>query len=119
MKVFFFLIVCTLIIYANTSSTYCLEKTSASSAYDCQGLAVSTPGGYCCYYRFATEFQGYRQEYSTCAELSPADYNDIWASIQKAKDDAAATGVYLDVYSLDCKSSYLALSLFSLLLFIL
>ena len=120
MKVFFFLIVSTLIIYASTSTSYCLEKNVASSAYDCQGLEVGTLGDHCCYYNFYYyDYTGNRIEYSGCSEISHADYLDIDASIRKGISNYAAQGININVVSLDCKSSYLILNLFSLLLFLL
>ena len=54
-----------------------------------------------------------------CLELTPSDYNDIENYIKNYEENAKQAGATMDIEKLDCKSSYLALTLFSLLLFIL
>ena len=119
MKIVAFLIICSMIIYTNTSSTYCIEKNPATARSDCYDLAVLEPNAHCCFLRYYYLVADYKYEYSLCAELSQADYENIDLSIQKFINDYSTPQYQVNVDTLDCKSSYLAISLLGLLLFVL
>ena len=117
MKLVSFLILCSLIIYINTLS--CTSKESASSSSDCKDLEVESPGDHCCYFKGSAEMAGAKAEFKRCVELTQAEYDKIDETIKKAIEDLAKEGMKMEVDSLDCKSSYIVLSLFSLLLLLL
>ena len=58
MKIFTFLLLCSIIIFINaqySNNTYCKLMVSASSAKDCKDLKVSGSGNHCCYYKLKGE----------------------------------------------------------------
>ena len=116
MKLITFLFLFSLIVYINSEE--CILK-AASSVKDCQGLEKESPDNYCCYLEAKGKGFGIEGEVKACWELRPSEYNDIKNYIKNYEESAKQAGGSLDIKKLDCKSSYLALTLFSLLLFIL
>ena len=117
MKVISFLILCSLIIYINTLQ--CSLKQSANSSKDCKDLELALTGDHCCYFKGSVEVAGASITFNRCVEITQVDYDNIDESIKKAKEESEKEGMKMTVDSLDCKSSYIVLSLFSLLLFLL
>ena len=117
MKVISFLILCSLIIYINTLQ--CLSKDTASSSSDCKDLEVTLTGNHCCYIKASTEYAGAKIEVKRCTEITQTDYDNIDQAIKNAIEESEKAGMKISIDSLDCKSSYIVLSLFSLLLFLL
>ena len=117
MKPFTFLLLCSLIIYINTK--YCYEQKTASSSKDCKDLNVTIPGSHCCYSKSKAEKNGQTEEEKTCEEITDAIYQNIKEYIKTSKKTAEAFGVKVKEYKIDCNSSFLTISLFSLLLFLL
>lgn len=117
MKPFTLLLLCSLIIYINTKN--CEDQNTASSSKDCKDLNVTLQGNHCCYMKSKGEIGGVSSETSTCIEISDAVYQNIKDYIKGQKKAAKAFGAKVKEYKIDCNSSFLAISLFSLLLFLL
>lgn len=113
MKVFIFLILCSFIVYINNSS--CSEKTSASSSSDCKDLETSDSTSHCCYLSFKSSFGNGGE----CVEVIQSAYENIKDYISAMEKAVQIFDSNYSIKKLDCKSSYLTLSLFSLILFIL
>ena len=117
MKPITFLLLCSLIIYINTK--YCHEQKTASSSNDCKDLNVTIQGSHCCYSKSKTEKNGKTEEEKTCQEITDGEYQNIKEYIKASKKFAEAFGTKVKEYKIDCNSSFLTISLFSLLLFLL
>ena len=117
MKVISFLILCSLIIYINTEET--CNKKIGSSSKDCKDTAVQQTGDHCCFMKVSFEIAGQKGEKSGCFEITQSDYDKIDEAIKNMEKEVENAGGKATIDTLDCKSSYIALSLFSLLLFIL
>ena len=118
MKVISFLILCSVIIYVNTAE-FC-GKRSASSSKDCKDLDVYKTGDHCCYLKGSTEELGIKKvEINICWEITQEEYDKIDETIKKLEDEVVSKGGKASIDKLDCKSSYIVLSLFSLILFLL
>ena len=74
MKIFTFLLLCSIIIFINALD--CSEKTSASSFSDCQNLSVSD-GNKCCYFNLNFEYNDVPDGLSSCSELTKDQYENI------------------------------------------
>ena len=74
MKIFTFLLLCSIIIYIN--ALLCYEKTRASSLSDCQKLTV-TDGNKCCFFNYSIELDGEPKAESKCIELRKEEYENI------------------------------------------
>ena len=74
MKIFTFLLLCSIIIYIN--ALYCYEKTRASSLSDCQNLTV-LDGNKCCFFNYSIELNGKPKAESKCIELRKEEYENI------------------------------------------
>ena len=69
MKIFTFLLLCSIIIFINAADEYCEIGVSASSAKDCKDLKLSGSGNHFCYYKVkGKNGDGETQEYKTCME---------------------------------------------------
>ena len=117
MKPITFLLLCSLIIYINTKD--CYDQDTASSSKDCKDLNVTYQGNHCCYLHSKGEVEGVSYENKKCIEITDAAYQNIKEYIKAAKKTAEAFGVKVKEYKIDCNSSFLTISLFSLLLFLL
>ena len=117
MKVISSLILCSLIIYINTEET--CNKKIGSSSKDCKDTAVRETGDHCCYLKASAEIVGQKAEISRCYEITQAEYDKIDETIKNMEKEVENQGGKASIDTLDCKSSYIVLSLFSLLLFIL
>ena len=117
MKPFTFLLLCSLIIYINTID--CDDQETASSSKDCKDLTVTIPGSHCCYYKAKLEISGTTREWKECTEISDEVYKNIKEYIKGTKKAAEVSGGKYKELKIDCNSSFLTISLFSLLLFLL
>jgi hypothetical protein len=117
MKPFTFLLLCSLIIFINTKD--CDDQETASSSKDCKDLTVTIPGSHCCYYKAKYEKSGTTTEDNECQEIPDAIYKKIKDYIKGLKKGAEVSGGKYKELKIDCNSSFLTISLFSLLLFLL
>ena len=117
MKVKSFLIICSLIIYINTTES--CRKHPASSVKDCKDLGLRENGDHCCYLKASAEIGVEKIEVSYCLKITQAEYDKIDETIKEIIGEAEREGGTAKVDTLDCKSSYIVLSLFSLLLLLL
>ena len=116
MKPFTFLLLCSLIIFINSKD--CEDQDTASSSNDCKNLNVTT-GNHCCYLKVKGEIGGVSGEQNTCIEITDEVYQNIKDYINGQKKAGEAFGAKYKEYKIDCNSSFLTISLFSLLLFLL
>ena len=114
MKIYQAIAILILVSYLYTdSSYYCSDSPeSPTKAEDCNKLKAN--GGYCCY----ESGKGFK----TCTGYGPNEYKAIKEMVKLYKkcnyDIGDDCGEDKD-YSIDCKSSYLVLSLLSLILLLL
>ena len=119
MKVISFLILCSVIIYINTQAKTCFSKGEANSSIDCKDMSVIKDGNHCCYLKASSKVGGEKYEASGCWEITQEEYDKIDDTIKKLVEEMEKTGDSVKIETLDCKSSYIVLSLFSLLLLLL
>ena len=122
MKIFTFLLLCSIIIFINAqdSNNYCIFGMPASSSKDCKDLKVSGSGNHCCYYKIKGENEkGKTEEYKTCLEITDEEYNNIDDYIDDRKDAAKKSGGKVKDLDIDCYSSFLTNSLLGIILFLL
>jgi hypothetical protein len=117
LKPFTFLLLCSLIIYINTID--CDDQGSASSSKDCKDLNVTIPGSHCCYLKEKYEISGTTSETKECTEITDLVYQYIKYYIKASKKTVEALGGKYKELKIDCNSSFLTISLYSLLLFLL
>ena len=119
MKIFTFLLLCSIIIFikAADSDKDCYGA-SASSAKDCKDLKLSGSGNHCCYSEAKYEINGKTEKQKICVELTDEEYNNIDDYIDASKE-AAKTYIKVKDLSVDCNSSFLTNSLLGIILFLL
>ena len=115
MKIFTILISILLLIYINTQTiSECLQKlTTGRKTSDCEDLKTTVDSSHCCYYKTKTD----SVETEGCTEVPKASYDDIKKYIKELEEQAKSAK--MKVKKLDCYSSYLTLSLLSLVLLLL
>ena len=118
MKIFTFLLLCSIIIFINAADE-CDFGVSASSSKDCKKLNVSESGNHCCYYKGKVEYNGKTDEQKTCIELTDEEYNNIDDYIDDGKDAVKELGGKVKDLDIDCNSSFLTNSLLGIILFLL
>ena len=121
MKIFTFLLLCSIIIFINAadSDKYC-SGASASSSKDCKDLKVLGSGNHCCYYKTkGKDENGKTQEYKTCLEITDEQYDKIDDYIDYLEEIAEKEGNKIDDLDIDCNSSFLTNSLLGIILFLL
>ena len=122
MKIFTFLLLCSIIIFINAadSDKYC-SGASASSSKDCKDLKVLGSGNHCCYYKVkGKDENGKTQEQKTCLEITDEQYDKIDDYIDYLKDNAEKYGGgKINDIDIDCNSSFLTNSLLGIILFLL
>ena len=101
------------LVYIHSES--CESTKNPSSAKDCQNKEISSSASYCCYIKIKHS----TGEINYCVALTQNLYNNIKST--KNGYEFLYNLVYTDckVKKLDCKSSYLKFSLFSLILLLL
>jgi hypothetical protein len=109
MKFYNIILFASLILYIYSDSA-CNSKTSADKAKDCKDLATSDAEDYCCYAKGKDEN---KQSLSRCVTITKENYNKIKDYIKSLEDKG------YEVKKLDCKSSYLELSVLSIILLLL
>ena len=121
MKIFTFLLLCSIIIFINAadSDKNCTYGMSASSSKDCKDLKVSGSGNHCCYYKIKGESSGVKLDKETCVEITDKQYDNIDDLIDETKDDAKENGGKISELKVDCNSSFLTNSLLGIILFLL
>ena len=118
MKLICFCLLLLSLSYINTA-TECGEEESASSVKDCKDLEISRPDSHCCFLYQKGSYMGQSAEFKACIQLPKELYDNIKDYIKTVEQACKAQGGSCTVKKLDCKSSYLAFSLFSLILLIL
>jgi hypothetical protein len=118
MKIFTFLLLCSIIIFINAAdSDKDCEGASASSAKDCKDLKLSGSGNHCCYSEGKYEYNGKTEKVKICVELTDEEYNNIDDYIDASKE--ANTIFKIKDLDVDCNSSFLTNSLLGIILFLL
>ena len=97
----------------------CAAEASASSINDCKGLELDEGYSYCCYIVEDFEYLGQDFKLHHCGQLTKGQYDDIDYYIDEAEDLAEKTGIDYDELSVDCSSTYIMITLISLILFFL
>ena len=97
------------ILYIYSSSENCFEEDVKSKS-TCHDQTDESAGFYCCYLK--AKFDG--ETGTGCIPLSKAQKDDIGSYIKNMEKASDA-----DVKSLDCKSSFMELGLFSLIFLLL
>ena len=82
-------------------------------------MPVKESWDHCCYFKGSANINGQKIELNQCVELTQTRYDKIDETIKEIIGEAEREGGTAKVDTLDCKSSYIILSLFSLLLFLL
>jgi len=119
MKIFTFLLLCSIIIFINAAdSDKDCNGASASSAKDCKDLKLSGSGNHCCYSEAKVEYNGKTEKLKNCVELTDEEYNNIDDYIDTSKDEAKTLFNIKDL-EVDCNSSFLTNSLLGIILFLL
>jgi len=109
-KVYQIIILLVSLLYINSSSEPDCDDENVSKKSVCHDQTVANSGYYCCYYK-----SKYNEETETgCTSLSQAQKNDIDKTIDEIEKKEGIT-----IKSLDCKSSFIELGLFSLILLLL
>ena len=86
---------------------FCELLHSATKPDDCKGLAKADYSNHCCY--FKGKWKG--QVYSGCIDLTPVRYNEKDKYIKELNDQDG-----YDVEKIDCKSIYIGLNIFSMII---
>ena len=97
----------------------CSAEVTASSINDCKGLELDEGYSYCCYIVEDFEYLGQDFKLHHCGQLTKGQYDDIGDYIDEAEDLAEKTGIDYDELSVDCSSTYIMITLISLILFFL
>lgn len=117
MKIFTILISILLLIYINTQTvtvSECLQKgTSGKKTSDCENLKTTIDTNHCCYFKYKSD----SGESEGCTEITKDVYDDIKKYIKDSEKEGDS--INFKVKKLDCYSSYLTLSLLSLVLLLL
>ena len=99
----------------------CTEKDAPTKASDCSGLEVDKAQGYvkCCYEKKRYFQQGILKEVDAhCIHKTQVEYDDIFKQEKSLKGSINAMGGVIDSLILDCASTYLYISLISLISFL-
>ena len=119
MKIFTFILLCSILIFINAADSDCGYGVSASSSKDCKNLNVSD-GFHCCYYKVKGEDEkGKTQESKTCMLITDEQYDKIDDYIDYLEEIAEKDGGKIKDLDLDCNSSFLTNSLLGIILFLL
>ena len=115
MKIFTILVSILLLTYINTDTvSECLQKlTTGRKTSDCEDLKTTIDSSHCCYYKSKSD----SAEAEGCTEVPKASYDDIKKYIKDLEEQGKSDN--MKVKKLDCYSSYLTLSLLSLVLLLL
>ena len=113
----FCLLLCSLL-YINTSDICESKESGVSSSKDCKDLQTTKADSHCCFIDQEMKIMGMTEKHKACIEVTKAEYDDIKAYI-KAIEEVCKIAGSCKIHKLDCKSSYLAFSLLSLILLIL
>ena len=109
-KVYQIIILLVSLLYINSSTDPYCEDENVSKKSICHDQTVANSGEYCCYIK--GKYKG--ETYTGCTSLSQAQKNDIDKTIDEIEDDDGGS-----ITSLDCKSSFIELGLFSLIFLLL
>ena len=115
MKIFTILISILLLIYINADTeSECQKKgTSGKKTSDCEDLKTTLETSHCCYFKYKSD----SGESEGCTEIAKDVYDDIKKYIKDSEKEGDS--INFKVKKLDCYSSYLTLSLLSLVLLLL
>ena len=96
----------------------CVSSTIPSKASDCNSRTVSDNQYKCCYLYMKVTFMSIESEAKQCLPVTKDEYENIKEVIDKTKEMAEKTGTKINKLDLDCSSSYLYISLLSLIIFL-
>ena len=122
MKVYLLCInICALIALINAlNPSPCNAIQNPSSPSVCYNLTFSkNDSKYCCYKRGYFENNGQKNNFERCEEITQSQFENIDKTIKDMENNDSNPNIKGKIYSLVCKSYYLSMGLFSLLLFIL
>ena len=120
MKILHSLLIILLISLYNAADL-CSAKEDPTKASDCTGLEVDKEKGYvkCCYEKKRYFVQGSLQaNHTKCIPKKQVEYDDIFKQEKSLKGSINAMGGVIDSLILDCASTYLYISLISLMAFL-
>ena len=104
-KIYQIIILLVSLLYIYTSTDYCdIDDGNVSKKSTCHDRTIESSGDYCCYLKY--KYNG--ETYSICSLLDKEEKENIKDTINDYKSQGT------DVKSLDCKSSFIELGLFSL-----
>ena len=115
MKTLAFLI--SILLISNIFSSECSKKESASSAEDCNKLAVGSGKDKCCYIKYKYTEDSKEKEETGCHDITKAEYDDIKKTMEDLEKGAELDN--LKIIDLDCKNEYIKFSILSLIALIL
>ena len=96
----------------------CQQKAIASSSDDCEHLSCNLDTSHCCFLNQRFKISGIQGEKKECVEITKGQYDNIKDYISLCKTLCLITAEECKI-NIDCKSAYLAFSLFSLIFIIL
>ena len=102
MKIFTFLLLCSIIIFINALD--CYEKQNPSSLSECQILTVSD-GNKCCYTSYIVELNGDSQGFSTCSEFTKKQYENIDELKSELKESTEEQGLTVKSFNILCDTT--------------
>ena len=91
------------------------DEYSVSSAKDCQNYDLSDSTSHCCFIKMSM----IGIDFARCCEITQEQYEHIKTEIKKAENECKSFGGECKIKKFDCKSSYLSISIFSLILLLL
>lgn len=109
-KIYQLVVLLVSLLYIYSSEDNCYEE-DVSKKSKCHDKTVKDSGYYCCYIK-SKDNDG---TYAGCIELSKEEKNDIKKYIEEIESEEGEG----DIQSLDCKSSFIELGLFSLIFLLL
>ena len=105
---------------------YCSDKRSCddvdsgvSSGKDCQNYDLTESTSHCCFLKMSMKVLDVSADYARCWEVTQEQYEHIKTVIKTLENECNSNNIDCTVKKLECKSSYLSLSIFSLILLLL
>ena len=114
---FLFLVILPMLYSLQEGDTECENKANPKSKKDCNGLGVGDK--YKCWYVKSShkEDDGSKKQEEECEPISKADYDRIKDYIKEQEETWKA--IELDIEKYDCNSTYLLISIMSLIVLLL
>ena len=121
MKVYLLCInICALIAFIKAlNPSPCNAILNPASPSVCHNFTSKNDSQYCCYKRGYIEINGQKTNFERCEVITQSQLENIDKTIKDMENNDSNPNIKGKIYSLDCKSYYLTMSLSGLLLFIL